>query len=268
MPRTVGMPHLHVTLRWKESLGPADSPRLRDLWVRLRCSAGEVVAAVVLPDRLELVQHVDGTSASLEWLSTVAVRAGLVAARAEPSYVRDDDVVAVRHVLGEVITRPSCLGVVDDPLVWPWSTARDVLGAVVDPWVGVERSCVDVVARTGRPRAADPSDTPSLPIGEVLRAAAAATRRPVAAVRRPGPTRRLFVGLAHRHGWWMPRQLASICGVARRTLYSQLERVPASWLRAGDLCLGDHRLRTIVLASPAGRPLPLPVIGGPACSSP
>ena len=37
------------------------------------------------------------------------------------------------------VLNPSRAGIVDDPLSWPWSTHRDVVGAIADPWVTAER---------------------------------------------------------------------------------------------------------------------------------
>lgn len=48
-----------------------------------------------------------------------------------------------------VILNPVRAGLVDDPLSWPWSTHRDFVGAVVDPWVDEER--IRAVLRMDRP---------------------------------------------------------------------------------------------------------------------
>jgi hypothetical protein len=270
LPRSVDMPHLHATMRWKGSLGFADDPRLRDLWVRSRCSAGEVLAAIVLPEQLELVVR---DAASIEAkLRAVAERADLRGAHT--TVARVPEAIALRQVLTAVLARPCEAQLVGDPLEWPWSTARDALGAVIDPWVSssvlVEATGCSMRELFGPPlRRAPESDVPIASLREILRAAAAATRRPIAAVRRPGPTRRLFVALAHRHGWWMPRHLASICGIGRRTLYKQIERVPTAWLHAGAACLGDARLRAVVLASPEPHRAPAnEITAEPDCSSP
>lgn len=272
------MPYLHVTMRWDAPIGHGHDPRMRDLWVRMRCSVPTAVAAVVLPTRTEVVVRSEAKAELRACVRAAGERAVLQGIRVELTTAADDS-RALHRMLVSVLAAPTHLQEIDDPLRWPWSTVRDVLGAAVDPWVtadaladalpGVHPTALLAEAGVAAPRPAACIDEPSEPIGEVLRAAAAATRRPVEAVRRPGPTRRLFVGLARRHGWWMPRHLATICGITRRSLYKQLEHIPLAWLHAGALCLGDERLRAVVLAShdgrrraPAGR-----VTGARVCSS-
>jgi hypothetical protein len=241
-----------ISMQWAGAPCRGDAPQMRDLWVRMRCSAAGVLACVLLPGRAQMVVR-SNEGQACDRVRAVGERAALQGVRIDASSFAGAE--AAGRVLAAVHASPTRIAGIEDPLQWPWSTLRDLVGAVIDPWVTpamlAAASFTQPLLETGAaPRAAPQEDAPTLPIREVLRAAAAATRRPVAAVRRPGPTRRLFVALAHRHGWWMPAHLASICGITRRSLYKQLEHVPAAWLRAGALCLGDHRLRAVVLATP------------------
>jgi hypothetical protein len=253
------MAYQHITLRWDGGPHRGDSPHMRDLWVRLRCSLPSVLAAVLLPERAEIVLESDAEAGRS--VQAAAQRAGLSGVRLDTSTLERSDLCAV---LTAVHATPSTVSNLEDPLEWPWSTVRDLLGAVIDPWVtpplltsalGDGEAVMALLAEATKEgvEPAPRSDVPTSAIRDVLRAAAAATRRPAGAVRRPGPTRRLFVALANAHGWWMPRHVATLCSVGRRTLYRQLEHVPNGWVRAGALCLGDARLRALVLAEPAAR---------------
>jgi len=158
--------------------------------------------------------------------------------------------------------RPICL--VDDPLKWPWSTHRDAVGAVAQPWVRNRRLAaaleVDAagldqwlhryvssdphvaVAGTPPPRAAPATTIPAVPLASIALAATAALRLTPDAIRRRGPARRLFVALAIHQGWTDPTVLAQACGVQAPAIRRLARFCPPDWVAAAALCLGDERL--------------------------
>ncbi|MBI5479651.1 MAG: hypothetical protein HY906_12380 [Deltaproteobacteria bacterium] len=173
-----------------------------------------------------------------------------------------------RHLAREiryVLLNPCRAGLVADPLEWLWTTHRDVVGAVLDPWV----TAPHLAAALGRPRAkfvqehhayvsGDPSvcvaGTPlprravataptSVGLSQVLAAALAAPRASAEDLQRRSLTRRLFVQLAAEHGWNRPVMLARMCRVARQSVH-RLLGVPLdrAVLDPATLCLGDERL--------------------------
>jgi hypothetical protein len=153
----------------------------------------------------------------------------------------------------------------DDPLVWPWSTLRDSIGAIIDPWVPQERLAEafgweiatglaerihryatrdDHVAQGARqlPQAPAPTEVPACGLEDVVEAALATTRSSREALCKRSAARRVAVGLAYRQGWSMPTRLAKICGVHAGTIHRIARRARPAELDAAALCL-DPRLR-------------------------
>jgi hypothetical protein len=161
------------------------------------------------------------------------------------------------------VLNPPRAGLVHDPLEWPWSTHRDVVGAVAEPWVSARRLAVAVgrepegfgawfhryasrdrsvaIAGTPPPRPAEPSRAPIYSLADICRAAASATRGRPGDIVRSGPTRRMFVSLANAQSWPDRGQLAEVCRADASTIW-RLSKTPAPGLEAGLLCLGDRRL--------------------------
>lgn len=179
----------------------------------------------------------------------------------------------LRRVVRYVLLNPSrpCfvsgkwVKLTSDPLTWPWSTHRDLLGATADPWVNKDHlaseldmdsegflnrfhhyvsSDPDVSAAAKKiPQIAQPAHAPTEPLADIALAASAATRQPVEALGRRGAARRIFVALASRQGWRDHRQLAATCGITPCASRRLARSCPSQWLDAGALCLGDARLR-------------------------
>ena len=164
-----------------------------------------------------------------------------------------------------IVLNPSRAGLVADPLEWAWSTHRDVVGAVADPWVDAARLARSLgrpqqdfaawwhgyvsgdpsvaVAGTPSPIPSAPTTVPSVPLARVLLAAAAATRGLACDVVSPSPTRQLFLQLAWMAGWRDLRLLARVCNLTAKGVYRSLRRGRGSeGLEAAALCLGDPRL--------------------------
>jgi hypothetical protein len=163
------------------------------------------------------------------------------------------------------IVRNACADdLVTDPLAWPWTTHRDVVGAIHDPWVDADRLAIAleqpvagfVTAHhryvTQDPASAPngtrlavparPSPAPYHALPEFARAAASALRASPADIQKRGPVRHLFVQLAVSTGWNDPHSLALACNASRPTIW-RLSTRPSSALSAGMLCLGDRRLQ-------------------------
>ncbi|GEM_PF-1318258 len=174
------------------------------------------------------------------------------------------------HWVREVHLLPCRAGLALCPLAWPFSTHRDLVGAVVDPWVSAARLAaaleIDdadfsvgfhehvsddlsaVHGGTPYPRAMTASLFPSRSFNSVVNAAAGATRSIATGIRSSGPTRIAFVLLALWHGWRNLDQLALLCRCSRRTILriSKLDR--PELLGPARLCLGDERLQVVQVA--------------------
>jgi len=168
---------------------------------------------------------------------------------------------------------------VDDPLMWPYSTHRDVVGAVVDPWVPADRVAAAIryrgrgfrdwyhqfvssearVARAlrDRLRPAEPRLVPTVPLQTIVEAVVAATPWSTIHVRR-----RAVVLLAVHQGWDDPRLLARAANLTPRHVRNLMRESSPEVLAAAAMCLGDARLRygphprdTSLKASSGSRPL-------------
>ena len=174
------------------------------------------------------------------------------------------DAFHLQRQLRYLALNPSRAGLVRDPLEWMWSTHRDVIGAIAEPWVRSET----VARRLGKPLegfgswqhayvSGDPTvslDGTPFPtaakstrcaehsLREIAAAASAATRAYEIDVRRRTPTRALFMDLARACGWRDAETVALACDTNADAVRWRARRgqIPpyAAWL-----CLGDVRLR-------------------------
>jgi REP element-mobilizing transposase RayT len=111
------------------------------LWQRLRTMFPDVLAAVLMPDHLHLL---------LRDLAEVAQQRlrDLVRALRRRNHAAADirwlpvemptSVPNAKHAARQVRylhLNPCRDGLAYDPLAWPWSTHRDAVGAVAEPWV-------------------------------------------------------------------------------------------------------------------------------------
>ncbi len=175
---------------------------------------------------------------------------------------------------------------VDDPLCWPWTTHRDVVGAVVRPWVTSERLCQqlgwpakDFLASWHRYVSADRWTSPqgqalprlfvpergALPdLADLSDATCAALRCLPEAVQRRGPARDLFLDLALLGGWNDLDLLAEVCDVTQRTLQRHRRRRQRPGLLEARFCLGDTRLRLPPVRRAGWRPVSATLKANPA----
>jgi len=239
------------------------------VWRALRGTFPRALAAGLMPDHLHVIDESMGEREARRALGRALSRAtyglgrGVWQAVPPPDRVREPKLErAIRYV----VLNPCRGGLVPDPLEWMWSTHRDVMGAVADPWVDAARLATRLGPRRWRSREAwhryvssdfsvAPTGTPApealsagggrgASLTAVAVAAAAAFRAPSTAIRDRGEVRRLFLHVAHNVGWHDTALLARTVGTSRRSVARILQypRDRAAW-RAALICLGDPRLR-------------------------
>jgi len=240
------------------------------LWQRLRAMFPKVLAATLMPDHLHVLLRAPAAFAQQRLRDMVrALRrrddaaAGIRWAPVEMPTSVPNAKHAARQVR-YVHLNPCRDELVHDPLAWPWSTHRDAVGAIVDPWVTAAALAPELarprdgfegwlhhyvsgdssvaVAGTALPAVAPASGITTHPLRDIARAAAAATRARPADICRPGVTRNLFLRLAVRDGWRDTARLASACELTPHGVRKNLRNQDVVGLDAAALCLGDRRL--------------------------
>lgn len=241
--------------------------RAAKLWRYLRAAFPFALAVILMPTHLHVVAFVlDVLGAWVRLHRAIGAHArGL--GRTVWSPVPPPKAIATRGKLARDIRyvnlNPTRKRLVSDPLEWMYSTHRDAVDAVVDPWVTPKRlhdalggSRLDFIERHHRYVSSDPSvrvDGTPLPLPEpphhipthslwdVALAACAAHRSPTSAIRRPGPIRETFLALAIHQGWLGYASLIASTGASRSTVKRAIgRRSPPP--HAAVLCLGDRRL--------------------------
>jgi hypothetical protein len=256
---------LHLIARLSFGQRLLESPQSARWMMRcLRRAWPEALAACVMPSHFHVVAATESIAAERVRLRRVAAAfskhlAGihLWEPIPEPSRITDS-----RHLLRTVryvVLNPCRSGLVSDPLCWPYSTLRSVIGAEYDPWV----SASDLAQALGHPRqfrewfhryvTADselppearifprpalPSDVPVVSLGDVLKSAESATPHSSDRTRRVA-----FVVLARSQGWHTTAALARASGLSERQVRRLARICSPQLLEAAALCLGDARLR-------------------------
>jgi hypothetical protein len=163
--------------------------------------------------------------------------------------------------------RGRVIQLVDDPLLWPWSSLHDSIGAIVEPWIPAERvirafgwrldetsperlhhyaTHDEYVSAAGRrfPTKPPSSPLPDRRLDDIVSATLVATRLPLDALERQTPARPVLVGLAHRQGWRQRAGLAQMCGVHPSTVTRIAARAPRDHVECAALCLDPRLLRS------------------------
>lgn len=255
---------IHLTARASVGRPLVDAREKVWLWRALRKRWPVAFAACLMPDHLHLLMATDQPErdhASLARLlgafSRCVTRAGWVVARPEP--VRSPD--HARRTVRYIHLNPCRAKLADDPLAWPWSTHRGVIGAELDPWVTAERlaralgSPVTGFASklhafvsgdpsvsplgTPFPAPAPRRASPELPMSSIVVAASAATPWST----RPAAFHRAAVLLAVHQGWCNSGTVASAIGISACSVRRLAVGHDPALLAAAALCLGDERLR-------------------------
>jgi hypothetical protein len=229
------------------------------------------MAAVLMPDHVHLVTPAVDLEEARRTLARIV--GNLTRARLAPAALYWGpvdtpqpiaDVPKLLRQLRYVALNPVRAGLAPDPLAWPWSTYRDVMGAIAEPWVTDAR----IAALVGRPCAgfrdsfhryvsADPAcnvagspgvrsatavELAGAPLAWLADAAAAATRGAPDDVRRRSSTRAVFLALASRAGSHSPLRLARASAITPSGVHACWSK-ETNPLDSALLCLGDARLR-------------------------
>lgn len=239
------------------------------LWTWLRAVFVEAIAAVLMPNHLHLVLATIDARRDAQRLARLLGHFGRrFGVRGQVSDVAEPQLLAGRQKVERQVRyaalNPCRSRLIECPLAWKWSTHRDVIGAIANPWVDADRLAralarprqgfavrhhayvsgdphVDVRGTTF-PIAAASRVVPSVPLATIVEAATAALCLPTSAVRSRGPARTLFVALAHDQGWRDAKLLADACDCGPHAI-RRAEAVDERSLAAARLCLGDERLR-------------------------
>ena len=265
---------IHLVARSLPGQKPfADARAAWWLMGRLRVAYTGALAACVMPDHLHLIVEVPDPASARRRLSKIlavaAVRAGvrhLFERVAEPQALPPGKHLerSVRYLH----LNPCRAGLVADPLAWPWSTHRGLVGAEVDPWV-TPASLASALGRpvrglsewlhryvssdpsveiggTATPTPASSAELPSTTLEAIRAAVLAATPWST-----PSARRSEVVRLAAHQGWSDSRLIARVSGLSLRSAQRLAvdRREPSLPVR---VCLGDVRLS---LASARVRPL-------------
>ena len=264
------MPYVHFAARSTPAHAPFESMKAAAwAWKHIREVFGGALGAVLMPNHVQLVAEVDDIAAAR---SQFARTLGHLQRWWAPGCEVWERVRMPKNVApGKPLARE--LRYLDlnapraklcrDPLEWPWTTHRDVMGAVVDPWVTEDRLArvldpsgkdfrawwheyvsgdpAVAAAGTATPKPALPTTLPMRPLHEIKCAAGAALRVPASRLRNHEHGVRVFLALARDQGWNDTASLSAALGVSQRTVQRE-HRVDAAALRAASLCLGDARL--------------------------
>ena len=130
---------IHLTVRTVLGTRPlSDSVEAWWLWRRLRRNFPGALAACLMPDHVHLVLDAEPQLAARTLGRLLAAARRYRPAQAwcrvpEPSTIAD-----ARHLqrhIRYVHLNPCRSGLATDPLAWPWSTHRGLVGAEANPWV-------------------------------------------------------------------------------------------------------------------------------------
>ena len=268
----VAMPcHLTARLLGVEAL---NSEQASYVWDALRRGFPDALAAVLLPDHLHTIPDLDALAVARQRLAAVLSgvtrhwrwgRQGSHEWRLAPARTLASNRDHLARDIRYLALNPCRAGLVGDPLEWLWSTHRDVVGAVADPWVSASRLAAALarpvagfvrthhayvsgdpavrVNGTRVPRPATPASMTAFGLEHLCAATLAATRARAEGLRRRTLTRHLLVLMAYRYRFGRPRVLAQLCQTSTQTIRALRDAaLDQSVIDAAELCLGDPRL--------------------------
>lgn len=244
------------------------------LWARLARSFPQAAGAVLMPDHIHLVTPAEEIERARVTFARIV--GNLSRTRRAPGPLRWEhvetpppitDALKLMRQLRYLALNPVRAGLARDPLAWPWSTYRDVMGGIADPWTHEAR----IAALLRRPRdgfresfhryvSSDPScdvagspavrrptqsEVAAAPLSWMAEAAAASSRGSPDDIRRRSPTRAMFLAIASSAGSLTPLRVAQVCAITPSGVHASWsnERTPPKGLDAAMLCMGDPRLR-------------------------
>jgi hypothetical protein len=246
------------------------------LWGCLRRAFPDALAVTVMPDHVHVILFVSDVQAAHRRfrfaLGGFAWGRGPIWEPIPPPKILPD-VGKLRSDLRYVALNPCRRHYVADPLEWPWSTHRDLMGCAVDPWIQPERLAPLVRQRvvgfreswhgyvsrdrdvrpegTPAPELVPACETPAFSLDEIRRASVSARRCAPGDAGRQGATRDLFLALSRHQGWTSRSAVAVACGASTRTV-RRARPVKTETLEAARRCLGDPRLVRWLDLQPGG----------------
>lgn len=255
---------IHLTARTAFGTKPfVDAREAWWLWRRLRLHFPHALTACLMPDHVHLALDAEPLAATERLARLLAA-----ARRHRPPQawgrVRDATPIAdARHLQRQiryVHLNPCRAGLVRDPLAWPWSTHRGVIGAEARPWVSaatlaarfrrdeqgfarwfhayVSGDTSAAVTGTAFPTLVPPAKHPSFSLTSIRAALDSAALWCNVVTRR-----RALVQLARQQGWRNGSGLPELCATSPRTVRRHTAcRLETVLLEAARLCLGDTRL--------------------------
>ncbi len=262
----------HLTARYRCAKAPFQTWKICAwLWAELRREFPRVVGTVLMPDHLHILAQAPGGEAAQARLRAILAQLSRVHGLGERAWETPPPPTAIpdehhlRRQVRYVSLNPCRKGLCRDPLEWVWSTHRDVVGAVADPWTtsaalagDLRLPPRDIGNRHHAYVSADPSvdprgtpppspapsrDAPEIGLRSIADAAVSAVRGGPESWRSHGPARDLFVELAVHQGWRNLSVLARLLGMTPQGV-RMIARHSRTGLEAAALCLGDARLRT------------------------
>ena len=248
------------------------------LWWRLRAGFPLALSACILPEHFHLLTEEANPNAAKIRLGGILSGLTRKASKRVFEPVPEPEEVAnglhLERLVRYVHLNPCRAKLTRDPLSWPWSTHRGLLGAELNPWVS-EQTLGKVLGRPSRglgtwlhgyvsgdpsvdvsatppPVPCAPREVCNVPLDAIRRAAFAATPWSPPTIRR-----RLVVQLALHQGWRDTNAIAHAAGLSTRTVRRiAMEPSDPALLRAAQLCLGDSRLLLPDTLIRPVRPLP------------
>ena len=241
----------------------------RRVWVFLRRGFPDVLCGNLMANHPHLIAEVS----DVDWARHRMAKALAAAVRGFGRFTWEHLPAAevlttsskVRRHMRYVTLNPCRARLVRDPLEWPWTTHRDLVGATIAPWARPERVARVLVERndgfverfhryvssdrdvafggTALPSEPEPSIHAAHSLDEIRLATLAATRGFDGDVSYGGFARDLFLDLARDRGWRDSRTLAEMCNVTPRSVRERQSTVRPSELKSALLCLTDRRLR-------------------------
>jgi len=220
------------------------------MWSALRGAFPAALACCLMPDHLHLLVPAD--EEAWERLCKVLGRLGGWPYRRPPAPGLPLNREKTRRNVRYVLLNPCRAGLVSDPLEWVWSTHRDLIGAVREPWpdpgalagLGIDHRYVSSdpsVAVVGTAAPSMEGFKPwEQPLGRVALAALAACRSPTSDLRRRTEARTVFLQLAWECGWRNATQLGGYCSIRRAAVHRAWKRERIT--HEARLCLADARL--------------------------
>ena len=265
------LPHYAVhTLRGVPSI--CEGKAAAWLWKHLRRGFPSAFGAMLMPDHIHVIPMVRDERRARRRLSDILAHFTRNFARGQNVWRPMDPPIPVRgpkmlaRSVRYVSDNPCRENLTPDPLAWNFTTHRDVMGAIANPWVmpedlarAMDWSLQEFQARfhayvsgdpsvdvrgTPPPQPATPCDVAEIPLRNLIRAVASCTRTRPEAVTRPGLPRTLRVPLALVLGWRDHRLLARVIQTTERSV-RRIAAAPldSRVLRAALLCAGDARLQ-------------------------